>query len=182
MPLTIAAQFARGQLWGGASSAWTLLAITVVTSAFALGTPAAATGLYSTKRVLAHTENECLNLRKHECRTIRSPRVALKPGDAARIELACVPGHPFLVGWDAAHHEHIGLTLVSDRPVDLRAGATASAAPGKPESVTVLAVNHAGARGIVTLFIGCSAEPIVGAPFPGSKHGLPTRALQRIGN
>jgi hypothetical protein len=131
--------------------------------------------------VLEHTGNECLK-RQHTCSSIKSPRVSLKAGASTRIELACVPERPFLLGWDAAHHEHIGLTLVSDLPVDLRAGATASAAEVKPKSVTVLATNQADARGFVRLFIGCTAEPVVGAPFALSRHGLPSKALRRIGN
>ena len=107
--------------------------------------------------------------------------MSLKAGASTRIELACLPGRPFLLGWDAAHHEHIGLTLVSDPPVDLRAGATASAAAVEPESVTVLAINQADTRGFVRLFIGCTAQPVVGAPFALSRNGLPTKAIRRFG-
>ena len=184
MPTTAAAaESPRPRASAGTVPVRGLLAVTVVGAALALGPgTASAHRLFDTNRVLEHTENECLDLRQHECRTIQSPRVSLKAGDATTIELACVPGHPFLVGWDATHHEHISLTLVSDPPVDLRAGATAAAAAVAPESITVLATNQADARGFVRLFIGCTAEPVVGAPFLRSTHGLPTKALRRIGN
>ena len=101
----------------------------------------------------------------------------LKAGASTRIELACLPGRPFLLGWDAANHEHIGLTLVSDPP-DRSAGAKTAV---KPESVTVLATNQADARGVIRLFIGCTAQPVVGAPFALSRNGLPTKAIRRFG-
>ena len=142
--------------------------------------PSAAAEL-DTNRVLEHTDNECLNLGPRRCSSIPSPRVPLKAGAATRIELACVPGRPFLLGWDARHHEHIGLTLVSPPPADLRAAAAASAATttAEPESITVLATNQADARGFVRLFIGCTAKPVVGAPFALSRHGLPSKVLRR---
>lgn len=178
--MTTAPEFPRRHASGGAVSVRGLLAaITVVGAAVALGTPAAAHPLYDTESVLDHTENECLDLPKRECRTIASPRISLGAGAARTLELACAPKRPYVVAWDAEHHEHIRVTLVSDPPVDLRAGATAAAAAVEPESVTVLAANQADARGFLTLFIGCSAEPVVGAPFPRSRHGLPTEALRR---
>ena len=182
MPTTAAAEFARVHASGGAIPARGLLAVAVAAAALALGPgTASAHPLYNTNRVLEHTDNECLNLRHNKCRTIWSPRVSVKVGDAKRIELACVPGRPFLLGWDARHHEHIGLTLVSPPPADLRAAAAASAATttAEPESITVLATNQADARGFVRLFIGCTAEPVVGAPFALGRHGLPSKVLRR---
>ena len=185
MPMAAAAEFQRVPASGGTNSARGLLAAAVVGAALALGPgTASAHRLFDTDRVLEHTDNECLNLRHNKCRTIWSPRVSVKVGDAKRIELACVPGRPFLLGWDARHHEHIGLTLVSPPPADLRAAAAASAATttAEPESITVLATNQADARGFVRLFIGCTAEPVVGAPFARSRQGLPSKALRRVGN
>lgn len=185
MPMAAAAEFQRVPASGGTNSARGLLAVAVVGAALALGPgTASAHRLFDTDRVLEHTDNECLNLRHNKCRTIWSPRVSVKVGDAKRIELACVPGRPFLLGWDARHHEHIGLTLVSPPPADLRAAAAASAATttAEPESITVLATNQADARGFVRLFIGCTAEPVVGAPFARSRQGLPSKALRRVGN
>ena len=187
MPTTAAAESPHPRAAGGTTPVRRLLAaaaVPIVGVALALGAPASAHPLYNTNRVLEHTDNECLNLRHNKCRTIWSPRVSVKVGDAKRIELACVPGRPFLLGWDARHHEHIGLTLVSPPPADLRAAAAASAATttAEPESITVLATNQADARGFVRLFIGCTAEPVVGAPFARSRQGLPSKALRRVGN
>ena len=185
MPTTAAAESPHPPAAGGTTPARGLLAVAVAAAALALGPgTASAHPLYNTNRVLEHTDNECLNLRHNKCRTIWSPRVSVKVGDAKRIELACVPGRPFLLGWDARHHEHIGLTLVSPPPADLRAAAAASAATttAEPESITVLATNQADARGFVRLFIGCTAEPVVGAPFALSRHALPSKALRRVGN
>ena len=89
-----------------------------------------------------------------------------------------MPKFPYVVSWDAKHHEHIGLTLVSAPPDRSTAGMRAAA---KPEAVTVNAHNQADERGFVTLFLGCAAQPVVGAPFLLSKHGLPTNALRRLG-
>lgn len=157
-----------------------LLAATMVAGAMlALGpSTASAHRLFDTDRVLEDTDNECLNLRHNKCQTIRAPRVWVKAGAAKRIELACVPGYPYLLGWDAAHHEHIGLTLASDPP-DRSASAKAAV---KPESITVLATNQADASGFARLFIGCTAKPVVGAPFALSRNGLPSKALRRVGN
>lgn len=178
MPMTAAAEFQRVPASGGTNSARGLLAVAVVGAALALGPgTASAHRLFDTDRVLEHTDNECLNLPQHKCRSIPSSRVWLKAGASTRIELACPPKRPFLLGWDAAHHEHIGLTLASDPP-DRSAGAKAAV---EPESITVLAINQADARGFVRLFIGCTAEPVVGAPFALSRHGLPTNAIRRIG-
>ena len=182
MPMTSAAESLRRHRLEGAIPARGLLAVAVAAAALALGPgTASAHPLYNTNRVLEHTDNECLNLRHNKCRTIWSPRVSVKVGDAKRIELACVPGRPFLLGWDARHHEQIGLTLVSPPPADLRAAAAASAATttAAPESITVLATNQADARGFVRLFIGCTAEPVVGAPFALGRHGLPSKVLRR---
>jgi hypothetical protein len=62
---------------------------------------------------------------------------------------------------------------VSDLPVDLRAGATATVAAVEPESVTVLAVNQADAPGFVRLFIGCTAYPTTGMPYLPEAWGAP---------
>ena len=185
MPTTAAAESPHPPAAGGTTPVRRLLAVAVAAATLALGPgTASAHPLFNTNRVLEHTDNECLNLRHNKCRTIWSPRVSVKVGDAKRIELACVPGRPFLLGWDARHHEHIGLTLVSPPPADLRAAAATSAATttAEPESITVLATNQADARGFVRLFIGCTAKPVVGAPFALSRHGLPTKALRRIGD
>ena len=180
MPMTAANEF-HIPLPRRTTSVRGLLAVAVVGAALALGPgTASAHRLFDTDRVLEHTDNECLDLRQHKCSSIRSPRVSLKAGASTRIELACLPERPFLLGWDAAHHEHIGLTLVSDPPVDLRA-ARLHRCGGQPESVTVLATNQADARGFVRLFIGCTAEPVVGAPFALSRHGLPSKAIRRFG-
>jgi hypothetical protein len=176
--MTSAAESLRRHLSGKAIPVRGLVAAIVVFAA-ALGPgTASAHRLFNTNRVLEHTDNECLNLRHNECSSIPSPRVSLKAGASTRIELACGRERPFLLGWDARHHEHIGLTLVSDPP-DRSASAKAAI---QPESVTVFATNQADARGFVRLFIGCTAEPVVWAPFALSRNGLPSKALRRIGN
>jgi hypothetical protein len=193
MPTTAAAQSPRPRASAGTASVRGLLlaAIPVAGAAFALGAPAAAPAssigsahpLYDTKRVLRHADNECLALPRNECRTVRSPLVPLDAGRVTNVELACGPGFPYVVGWDAEHHEHIGLTLASappDRSAAGAAAAPAAAAAVEPESVTVYAANQADARGFVTFFLGCAAEPVVGAPFLLSKHGVPTNALRRL--
>jgi hypothetical protein len=184
MPTTAAAGFPRPRASAGTAPVRGLLlaAVPVAGAAFALGAPAAAHPLYDTKRVLRHTENECLTLPRNECRTVRSPLVPLDAGGVTNVELACEPEFPYVVGWDAEHHEHISLALASARPDRSAAGAAppAAAAAVEPESVTVHAANHADARGFVTLFLGCAAEPVAGAPFLLSKHSLPTNALRRL--
>lgn len=164
---------------GGTTSVPGLLAITVVGFAFALGTPAAAHPLYDTERVLAHTDNECLTLPENKCRTIASPQMSLGAGAVTTVELACVREFPYVVAWDAEHHEHIGLALVS-APPDRSAVVTAATVAVEPESVTVHATNQADARGSVTLFIGCAAKPVVDAPFPQSRYGLPSKRLRSL--
>jgi hypothetical protein len=183
MPTTGAAESPRPRASAGTNPVRGLLlvAVPVAGAAFALGAPAAAHPLYDTKRVLHHTENECLTLPKNKCRTVRSPLVPLDAGGVKNVELACLPKFPYVVGWDAEHHEHISLTLASARPDRSAAGAPTAAAAVEPESVTVYAANRADARGFVTLFLGCAAQPVVGAPFLLSKHGLPTNALRRLG-
>ena len=184
MPTTAAAGLPRPRVSAGTAPVRGLLlaAVPVVGAAFALGAPAAAHPLYDTKRVLRHTENECLTLPRNECRTVRSPLVPLDAGGVTNVELACEPEFPYVVGWDAEHHEHISLTLASALPDRFAAGpaAAVAAAAVEPGSVTVHAANHADARGFVTLFLGCAAEPVVGAPFLLSKHSLPTNALRRL--
>ena len=177
MPTTAAAGLPRPR---ASARGLLLAAVPVVGAAFALGAPAAAHPLYDTKRVLRHTENECLTLPRKECRTVRSPLVPLDAGGVTNVELACEPEFPYVVGWDAEHHEHISLTLASALPDCFAAGAAAAAAAVEPGSVTVHAANHADARGFVTLFLGCAAEPVEGAPFLLSKHSLPTNALRRL--
>ena len=190
MPTTAAAvgfprpRASAGTTWITPVRGLLLAAVPVVGAALALGAPAAAPAahpLYDTKRVLRHLGNECLTLPKGECRTVRSPLVPLDAGGMTNVELACGPKFPYVVGWDAEHHEHIGLTLASALPDRSAAGMTAAAAPVEPESVTVNAHNQADARGFVTLFLGCAAQPVVGAPFLRSKHGVPTNALRRLG-
>src|SRR4051812_44856182 len=63
-----------------------LAAVPVAGAAFALGAPAAAHPLYDTKRVLHHTENECLTLPMNKCRTVRSPLVPLDAGRVTNVE------------------------------------------------------------------------------------------------
>ena len=130
MPTTAAAGLPRPRASAGTAPVRGLLlaAVPVVGAAFALGAPAAAHPLYDTKRVLRHTENECLTLPRNECRTVRSPLVPLDAGGVTNVELACEPEFPYVVGWDAEHHEHISLTLASALPDCFAAGAAAAAA------------------------------------------------------
>ena len=62
--------------------------------------------------------------------------MSLGAGVVRTVELACVRKFPYVVAWDAEHHEHIGLALVSALP-DRSAVVTAATVVVEPESVTV---------------------------------------------
>ena len=89
--------------------------------------------------MLAHTGKECVTLPENKCRTIASPRISLGAGAVRTVDLACVRKFPYVVGWDASHHEHIGLALVSALP-DRSAGELRDRGVGEPEGFIQLAV------------------------------------------
>ena len=96
------------------------------------------------------------------CKVIASEPRRIKVGQADDITARCPDARPFLVNWDASHHEHISIR-------QLKRG---------PGGLTVVAINHADAPGRVTLHIGCAKERPGRTPELQSMQALPSKALK----
>jgi hypothetical protein len=138
------------------------LAVAIAASLPLLSGPAQATQLYDTTHVLQQQGNACVGATG--CKVIESKSRRIKPGAAADITAYCPDARPFLVNWDASHHEHIGIRQ-SER---------------KPRKVTVVAINHADTPGRVTLYLGCATKDPGRTPELKSVEALPSKALKGI--
>jgi hypothetical protein len=125
-----------------------------------LAAPAQAHPLFDTTRLLQQQGNACVGATG--CKVIASEPRRIKVGQADDITAHCPDAHPFLVNWDASHHEHIGITQLERRP----------------GGVTIVAINHADAPGRVTLHIGCAKERPGRTPELQSLQALPSKALR----
>jgi hypothetical protein len=116
--------------------------------------------LYNTSRLLAQQGNACVGARN--CEIIKDESKRIKPGRAQEIVAHCPGNRPWLVNWDATHHEHIGIRQAERRP----------------RAVTVVAINQADAPGRVTLFIGCAKNKPGSTPQLQALNALPSKAVQ----
>ena len=99
------------------------------------------------------------------CKVIASEPRRIKVGQADDITARCPDARPYLVNWDASHHEHISIRQLERRP----------------GGVTVVAINHADAPGRVTLYIGCAKERPAPTVEIQNLGALPTKALKSGG-
>lgn len=125
--------------------------------------PAQAHGLFDTTNVLADDGNACLGER--DCRRVAAKPVRIRAGATERITLRCPADWPYLQGWGARRHEHIGLELFSRRA----------------DGLTVAAVNHADSAGRATLIAGCSKQRHHPTAVLESIHPVPSKALKARG-
>ena len=89
-------------------------------------------------------------------------RSSIKTGAAQQIDGRCPDNRPFLVGWDATHHEHIGIRLEEQRA----------------KALTVVAINRADAPGRVRLYLGCATSKVVQTAQLQSLDAMPSKALK----
>lgn len=108
------------------------------------GAVAHAQTLYNTQRVLDQAGNACLRAAK--CVSIEAKTVAVDAGKDASVSLQCPARHPYLLGWDSRHHEHITVT----------AAPRLTASDQASKAVTFVIGNVADASGSATLYLGCS--------------------------
>jgi hypothetical protein len=152
-----------------------LSAASVVLTAWAIFTlafaaPAAAQRtVYDTTRIIPHLQNECVGQRRGNCITVRSRDTRVAGNSFARIKVTCPRTYPYIVGWDARHHEHISLHVFTPDP-DADFGSPPVAQP-----LRISALNHAGAPGFARVFAGCSKKPFRGSLFILSSHSIPSK-------
>jgi hypothetical protein len=118
--------------------------------------------LYDTSRLLTQQGNACVGAKS--CKVIKDESKRIKPGRAQQIVARCPDDRPFLVNWDASHHEHIGIRQ-SER---------------RQRAVTVVAINQADAPGRVTLFIGCAKSNPGRTPELQALNALPSKAVKGV--
>jgi hypothetical protein len=136
---------------------------------WSLGSPASAQHIYDTTRVVPFSDSECVGAKGRPCATVRSPKTWIESDTSAAIELFCPPGQPYVMGWDARHHEHISLIVIA-----------AGAGPnGLPQRVKVGARNNADVRGMALVAVGCSKRPFEGGPFMTSRSSVPSNHQDR---
>ena len=104
--------------------------------------------LYDTTRILNHLGNECMGT--PNCQTIGPSETQVGAGKTAKIVVQCPANLPFITGWDTEQHEHLTATVARV--------ASASAAPGDGQQLTVLVANNADAPGVIKTFLGCAAQ------------------------
>ncbi|MEO8628657.1 MAG: hypothetical protein ABI612_11230 [Betaproteobacteria bacterium] len=78
---------------------------------FACGGQAAAADFYTPSRVLHQNDNACLDIKR--CKTVATAQQTLGAGTSDVLVPTCPTNHPYLVGWDAAHNEHVGASVVA---------------------------------------------------------------------
>lgn len=116
--------------------------------------------LYDTTHVLEQQGNACVGATG--CRVIASEPRRIKADRADDITARCPDGSPYLVNWDARHHEQIGIKQLERRP----------------RGITVIAINRADVPGQVTLYIGCAKKQPGRTPELETVEALPSKALK----
>lgn len=127
-----------------------------------LASQAQAHPLYDTSRLLTQQGNACVGAKS--CKVIEDKSKRIKPGQAQQITARCPADRPWLVNWDASHHEHIGIRQ-SQRG---------------SRAVTVVAINQADAPGRATLFIGCAKSKPGPTPQLQALNALPSKAVKGV--
>ena len=122
--------------------------------------PTQATSLYDTTHVVPQQGNACLG--EKGCTVIALESKRIKAGAAQQIVGRCPDNRPFLVNWDAAHHEHIGIRLEEQRA----------------KALTVVAINRADAPGRVRLYLGCATTKVAQTAQLQSLDAMPSNALK----
>jgi hypothetical protein len=76
------------------------------------------------------------------CQPFRISKLTIRGGESTLLKESCPSDHPYVVGWDATHHEHI----------------TASVAPGTlTDNGFFLAISNKTAKpGTITVYLGCA--------------------------
>lgn len=123
--------------------------------------PTQAHPLYDTTHVVQQQGNACLG--QKGCKIIALESTSIKTGAARQIDGRCPDNRPFLVGWDATHHEHIGIRLEEQRA----------------KALTVVAINRADAPGRVRLYLGCATNKVAQTAQLQSLDAMPSKALKR---
>ena len=116
--------------------------------------------IYDTTHLLQQQGNACVGATG--CKVIASEPRRIKVGQADDITARCPDARPFLVNWDASHHEHISIRQLKRWP----------------RVLTVVAINRADAPGRVTLHIGCAKERPGRTPELESVQALPSKAIK----
>jgi hypothetical protein len=150
----------------GCGESLTLLSLSVT---LALGSPASARNIYDTTRIVPFSDTECVGAKGQPCTTLKSSRTWIEGDTSEVIELFCPPEQPYVMGWDARHHEQISLIVIAAGP----------GPNGLPQRVKVGARNNADVRGMALIAVGCSTKPFVGGPFMSSRSSVPSNHQDR---
>ena len=123
--------------------------------------------LYRTTRVLDNQGNACLGL--GSCAEFPQTVVSVDARQRTTLSPKCPADHPYLVGWDAEHHEHITVAFVG--------------ASGTGQLKLVIG-NNADVAGSATVSIGCSETYLRQTSLLQSASAIPTnrRALKVLGS
>ena len=141
-------------------------ALAVLSLTLGLGSHASAQrAFYDTARIIPFSGTECVGAKGRPCTTVRSTRTWIEVDTPAAIELSCPRRQPYVVGWDARHHEHISLIVISAGP----------GPNGIPQRVRLGARNNANARGMALVALGCSSRPFAGGAFMTSRSSVPSK-------
>jgi hypothetical protein len=144
-------------------------ALAVLALAMALPAAASARTIYDTTRIIGYTQNECIGQKPWHCITVASQRTWVDVDSTANIVVSCLKEYPYIVGWDARHHEHISLAALSRRP------SSGAGADRLPQRLNIAALNNAGAPGFVRIFAGCSKKPYAGTPILSGRSAIPSK-------
>lgn len=151
---------------------FTASAVLTLALAMALVAPASARRIYDVTRIVAHTQNECVGQKSQDCITVSSQRRWIAVDSSVKIRISCSSAYPYVVGWDARHHEHISIVALSVRP-SIKSGLVLPDLP--PQRIVVAAQNNAHARGFARIFVGCSKKPFAGTPFMTHRKAIPSK-------
>jgi hypothetical protein len=135
----------------------------------AMMVPASAQSIHDTTRIVGYTQNECIGQKPRDCITVSSQGTTIDVEATAKIVVSCPAQYPYVVGWDARHHEHISIAALPHRP------SSSTDAGRLPQRLEFAARNNAEAPGFVRVFAGCSTKPFAGAPISSGQSAVPSK-------
>lgn len=127
--------------------------------------------IHDVNRTVGFAKTECTGHNAQDCIAVRSKLTTIPVDEPVLIRLSCPQSHPHVVGWDARHHEHISLRVVSVG--QMKPGS--SEAKPRTGDLRVAARNDAHRPGEVRIVAGCSTQPYQGHPFMHSRRSVPSK-------
>jgi hypothetical protein len=124
---------------------------------------ASAADFYTPSRVLHQNDNACLDVKG--CKTVATAQQTLGAGASSLLVPTCPSNHPYFVGWDAAHNEHVGANVV--------AGSVTA------NGLRLVVWNHGSTTGAIKVYLGCAKQMASQTSMMQAIQGVPTNTPEK---